>query len=178
MIKYDCDYFFNLLRIQSATAKIIADIRWSFVVEINPLSVLDYGCGCGFFKAFAPPQVVVNTFDIMPVPQSGIMRQGYSLVTFWDVLEHIDWEHAPDKGIEEAIQMGNYVAITVPILPLGKDFKKWKHNKKGEHLHRFKTMDAVEHFFKQRGFELVKISKAECILRQDIVSFLFKKCKS
>ena len=177
-VSYSCDYYHNLLRIQSSTAKLIADIRWDFVKDINAKTVLDYGCGVSFFKAFALPSVKVDNYDIMPIPMTGITRQGYDLVCFFDVLEHHDHNKTPDKGIEEAIQMGNYVAIVVPILPIGQDFKTWKHNKKGEHLYRFNTMDAVEHFFRQRGFELVKISKAECVLRQDIVSFLFRKCKS
>ena len=174
-ISYDCDYYYNLLRIQSSTAKLIADIRWDFIKEIKPNTVLDFGCGCSFFKAFAPPNVQVDTYDIMAVPTTGITRDEYDVVCLFDVLEHHDHNKSPDEMMEKAIQMGNYVSISIPILPIGTSFRTWVHNKKNEHLYRFKTMDATEYFFKKRGFKLIKISKAECIIRRDIVSFLFKK---
>jgi hypothetical protein len=178
-ISYDCDYYYNLLRIQSSTAKLIADIRWNFIKEIKPNTILDFGCGCSFFKAFAPPNVQVDTYDIMPVPATGITREEYDVVCFFDCLEHVDWANAPDKKMEEAFQMGKHIFITVPILPMGKSFRTWKHRKPGEHLHRFVTYDAVIYFFTKRGLKLVKAGMPECPPREDITSFLFKKiCKN
>ncbi len=180
MIKYDAQYYYNLLKIQTHTAKLICDIRWEFIrpfiVPQNwPPVILDYGCGVGWFAAYKPVNVLVDTFDIMPIPQTGIQYEHYDMVTMWDVLEHVDWENAPDIGIEEVLKKTNYVATTIPILPLGKDFDTWKHKKDGEHLHRFKTLDLVIYFFNIRGFKLEQISTCECPPREDVYSFLFKK---
>jgi len=177
-ISYDCNYYYNLLRIQSSTAKLIADIRWDFIKEIEPKTVLDFGSGCGFFKAFAPPNVQVDTYDIMPIPTTGITRKEYDLVCLFDCIEHVKWDTNPDKKMNKVIQMGKHIFVTVPILPFEKKFSSWKHNKPGEHLWRFKTYDSVIHFFWERGFFLLKAGLPECPPREDITSFLFKKCKS
>ncbi len=175
MIKYDAQYYYNLLRIQTNTAQLINKIRWDFIMPYKPARVLDFGCGVGWFAAYAPSTVDVDTFDIMPVPQTGISPYEYDFLTMWDVLEHVDWENAPDIGIEEIFKKTNYVATTIPILPLGKNFDTWKHKKDGEHLHRFRSLDAVIYFFNQRNFRLEKISTCECPPRSDVYSFIFKK---
>jgi hypothetical protein len=184
MIKYDEKYYFNLLKIHTHTAKEICLRRWDFVLQLMPEFenrhpiVLDYGSGVGWFVAFKPEQIKeVDSFDIMPVPQSGILHEHYDIVTMWDVLEHIDWKNEPDKKIEDILTKTDYVATTIPILPLGKDFETWKHNKKNEHLTRFKSLDEVIHFFNKRNFKLKEISSNECPPREDVYSFLFEKIK-
>jgi len=180
-MKYDVDYYYNLLKLYTPTAQEISILRWDFILQLLPqlnhhLTILDYGSGIGWFSAFKPNAVKeMDTFDIMNVPQTGIKHTNYDVITFWDVLEHIDWIKKPDKKIEDILQKTRFVAITVPILPIGKNYKTWKHRKPQEHLFRFKSIDVVIHFFKERNFKCIKIDDIECPPRVDIYSFLFKK---
>jgi len=119
MIKYDCEYYYNLLKIHSNTAQKIADVRWKFIKDNlehgdQLVNALDYGCGVGFIKAFAPDWISeVDTFDIMPIPQTGMRSNNYSIVMMYDVLEHI-----PDfTEMLPTLNMTRYVAVTVPMKP-------------------------------------------------------------
>ncbi len=136
MIKYDAQYYYNLLRIQTNTAQLINKIRWDFIMPYKPARVLDFGCGVGWFAAYAPSTVDVDTFDIMPVPQTGISPYEYDFLTMWDVLEHI-----PDfTELKELFNKTKYVAITVPIKP---EDMPWENSPQGtiKHLYNEK-MDA------------------------------------
>lgn len=167
---YNLDYYEKMLRQNSMTAEKICSIRWDFVKEVNPKIVLDYGCGVGWFRAFRPEETEVDTYDIADYPQTGIQRDKYDLITFWDVLEHI-----PNfDRIWNLLDNADYVAVTIPIKPEGVDLLKWKHFKPGEHLHYF-TEENLELLFKYYGFILIKKGKPECPPRQDVVSFLFQK---
>ena len=158
-----------MLRYYTKTAELICGIRWDFVREVEPGLVLDYGSGCGFFKAFAPENTVVDTYDVMPVPITGINHESYDLITFWDVLEHI-----PDfSDIRYPFDKTNYVAITVPIKPRGMRWKKYKHYKPLEHIHHF-TDDSLIDLMESFNYSLVKKGSPECPPREHIKSFLFK----
>jgi len=166
-----------MLRMYSSTAEQICKIRWDFVAQIKPQLVLDYGSGCGFFKAYAPSNITIDTFDIMPIPQSGINHQYYDLVTLWDVLEHENWgnlERNFDIQMEKIFDITNYIALTVPILPEGQDFLNWKHRKPEEHKYYF-SIDILNRFFSVRGFKLVNSGYPECVLRKDIYSAIYGK---
>jgi hypothetical protein len=140
------------------------------VKEVEPRIVLDYGSGCGFFKAFAPEGVSVDTYDIMPVPTTGITRDRYDLVTFWDVLEHI-----PDfSEIIPVLALTDYVAITVPMKPADVAWSEYKHFKPLEHIHHF-TEDSIIALMDRFGFEKIKDGSPECPPRQHIHSFLFER---
>lgn len=174
-MKYNEDYYYNLLKMQTEYARHISDIRWQFVRECGAKTVLDYGCGVGFFKAFAPPDVEVDTYDVGPYVMTGMNRKSYDLLCLWDVIEHVDWMHNPDVGIENALKKAKYVAVTVPILSVGKKLKEWKHWKPKEHLFRFKSIDCLISFFKKRGFKLIKMEDIENPPREDIYDFLFRR---
>jgi len=176
-MKYDIDYYYNLLRLQTEHAWRISGIRWSFVKECNARIVLDYGCGVGFFKAFAPPDVEVDTYDIGPYVMTGINHDDYDLLCLWDVIEHVNWEKKPDMDMEKILTKTKYVAVSLPIMPEGKKLEEWKHWKPKEHLVRFKSIDRVISFFKDRGFKLVKMEDIENPPREDIYDFLFKRLK-
>lgn len=176
MIKYDTDYYYNLLKIHAGTAKKICDIRWQFIKNnIKPsdhlVTALDYGCGVGFMKAFAPEWITeVDTYDIMGVPQTGIRQSQYSIVMLFDVLEHI-----PDfTEILPILDRTEYVAVTVPIKPSNMKWKDYKHFKPGEHLHYF-THDLLRYMFKVMGFEMLNSGTPECPPREHVWSFLFKR---
>jgi len=176
---YDINYYYNMLRMYSSTAEQICNIRWDFVQKIEPKYVLDYGSGCGFFKAFAPKGVVVDTYDIIQVPQTGITREHYDLITFWDVLEHEDWgnlERNHSLPMERLFDKADYIALSLPILPENKDFVTWKHRKPGEHQYYF-SIDTLNRLFSIRGFKLVKSGYPECSIREDIYSALYGRTK-
>ena len=182
MIKYNVDYYYNLLKIHAGTAKEICDIRWKFIAEntnINNVSfmkyptVLDYGCGPGWFSAFKPDYIkkdCIDTYDIMPVPQTGIRRKFYDIVTLWDVLEHI----ADFTDIEHILHNTNFVAITIPVKPEDVIWEEWKHFKPGEHLHYY-TIDLLEALFKLYNFSLLVDEMPECPPRKDVHSLIFKR---
>ena len=158
-----------MLRMYNDTARQISRVRWEFVDEVDPQLVLDYGSGCGFFKAFAPEGILVDTYDIMPVPTTGITRGAYDLITLWDVLEHI-----PDfNKIVGIFNKADFIAVTVPIKPKDMRWKDYKHYKPLEHIHHF-TEDSLLDFFDAFGFEIIKKGTPECPPREHIHSFLFQ----
>lgn len=165
---YNLDYFENMLRMYSKSAEEICKIRWEFIGEAK--SVLDYGCGCGWFRAFRPQGVEVDSYDVMPVPQTGIANNSYDVVCLWDVLEHFE-------NLDEIIPVllkGKKVALTIPIKPEGVELTTWKHYKPREHFQYF-TPESLDLFMKQIGFKLIKSGYLECPPRKDIMSALYEK---
>jgi len=171
-MKYDIEYYENLLRIQSNTAEKINKIRWNFILEVlSPNNILDYGSGCGFFRAYRPSGIEVDSYDIGPYPQTGIRIKLYDVVCFWDVFEHIN----DFKVIEPILALSSAVALSIPIKPDNKHFADWKHFKIGEHLH-FWNEDTLQAFFLKYGFNKVKNSGyPECPPREDILSIILTK---
>jgi len=169
-VNYDLNYFEKMLREYSGNGERIARIRWGFISEIEPRTVLDYGSGVGWFRAWRPPGVEVDSYDIGPVPQTEIRLVMYDVSCFWDVLEHI-----PNfEDLEPVFALSRHIALTVPIKPEDTSLSEWKHFKPGEHLHYF-TRESTEAFFSRYGFRLLKSSTAECPPREDVYSFLFKR---
>ena len=167
-IKYDTDYYYKMLRMYGPTGSGIARTRWDFVGEFGPRTVLDYGSGLGFFAALAPEGVVVDTYDIGPYVTTGIRHEKYDMVCLWDVLEHL-----PDfQCLDEHLKFSDYVALTVPMLPEGKELLTWKHFKPGEHLHYF-TQETLDSIFKIYGFSKLKRGYPECPPREDILSVVY-----
>lgn len=177
MINYDIEYYYNLLRIHCATAKDISKVRWDFLGNILdhniPITILDYGCGIGFFEAFRPKGVPIQlfTYDIMPVPQTGIPENiEFDVITLWDVLEHI-----PDfTSLAPLLAKTRFVALSLPIKPDGKRWEQWKHFKPGEHLHYY-SEDLLVALFEKYDFKLVDSGTPECPPREDVWSFIFAK---
>jgi len=170
---YNIDYWDTMIRQNSSTAKEIAETRWDFVSILEPKVVLDYGCGPGWFRAFALHGVQVDTFDLYPWPQTGINHDHYDLITLWDVLEHVE---DLDQFVSDLCSKADNIALTTPILPNEATFelKKWKHYKPGEHLHYF-TVESLTELFAKHGFILIKIGDPECPPRSDVASFIFAK---
>jgi len=175
---YGLDYFENMIHMNSVSAKNIFKVRWDFVAEVNAQTVLDYGCGTNFLSVFQPHGVDVDSFDIGHIeegvlyPQTGITRDEYDLVCFFDVLEHVDWNKAPDESIEEVLRKTTWVVVTVPIKPENQLLETWKHYKPQEHLTYF-TAETLVEFFAHRGFKEVKRGTPECPPRVDVATFLF-----
>lgn len=177
MIKYDESYYYNLLKIHTDTARRIVDIRYKFIEDnilrrnqaIPDCAILDYGCGVGFMKALAPAWVgQVDTFDIMPVPQTGITRKSYNIITMYDVLEHI-----PNfLDVKPVLDICKNVVVSVPVKPEDLPWAEYKHFKPGEHLHYF-TDDLIEYLFDYMGFKLFHKGTPECPPRQYIKTYIF-----
>jgi hypothetical protein len=173
-IEYDINYYEGLLKLQAKTGEDIARRRWNFLGGINFGTVLDFGSGAGFFRIHRPEGLHVDSFDIMPVPQTGIQSRTYDLICFWDVLEHLP-SFEPVKQMLDMKKV-KFVAATVPIVPDKEGFflKDWKHYKPGEHLHYF-TKETFELLFDSFGFRLIKHGTPECPPRQDAETFLFER---
>lgn len=168
---YDIDYIENMLRMYSKTAEDICRRRWKFVKECHAETVLDYGCGCGWFRCWRPKDVKVDSFDInKSALQTGIRRGTYDVLCFFDVLEHL-----PNfTAIKDLLMKAKYVAVAVPIKPDDIDLRDWYHFKPDEHLQVF-TEETIEAIFDGYGFQLIKKGMPECPPRKDIWSFLFRK---
>lgn len=169
---YDLSYFDKMLRAYSGSAELICERRWAWVADAGARTVLDYGSGIGWFRAFAPPGVQVDTFEVMPVPQTGITRQAYDLLTLWDVLEHL-----PSLAtIEPLLLAVQHVAISIPILPPDKSWIGWKHFKPYEHLF-YPTHEQLKALFESFGFAEVRRGQPECPPREDIWNFLYRRVR-
>ena len=179
MIKYDSDYFENMLHMYAGSAASVAKTRWAFILEhVDAKTVLDFGCGLNFLTIYAPDDTNVDSFDIghidnSPYPQTGIRHFNYDVVCFFDVLEHADWAHGGDEGMEEAITLATHVCVSIPMLPPGAFLEEWKHHKPGEHLTYF-TKESLIEFFKCRGFKLIADGTPECPPRSDIWTAMFQ----
>lgn len=166
-MNYDISYYDNLLRRYSATALPICKLRWEFVARLRPRTVLDYGSGVGWFRAWKPTIVECDTYDIMPVFQTGITRDRYDLITFWDSLEHI-----PHNEYGALFAMTDAVALTLPIKPADVRLDEWKHWKPQEHIFLPSTEELLA-LFDAYGFRLLDHDMRECPPREDVHSFLF-----
>jgi len=148
----------------------------NFVKSIDCKTVLDYGAGVGWFRAFRPQDVVVDSYDLANYPQTGVKHVNYDLICFWDVLEHI-----PNfKEIEVLLHNTKYVVVSLPIKPKRVHWKKWKHFKPREHLHYF-TIESLDTLFENYKFKKVKSGYPECKPkgpRIDIYTALYKKCEN
>jgi len=178
MINYDVDYYYNLLRIHTQTAKDIVDKRYKFIEKnilnkerIPDPTILDFGCGVGFMKVFAPDWVhQIDTFDILPVPTTGITRESYDIIMLYDILEHLK----DFTEIQSIVKKCKYVVVTVPMKPDNVTWKDYRHFKPGEHCIYY-THDLLEYTFEWMGFELIANGKPECPPRLHVESFVFKK---
>jgi hypothetical protein len=168
---YNIKYWDIMLRQNSETAKMISDIRWNFVKEINPKIVLDYGSGPGWFRCYAPKGIEVDTFDTAPWPQTGLRHDRYDLITFWDVIEHFK---DLDKELKILLHHANVIALTVPIKPKRQDLSTWKHYKPNEHFQYF-TDQSLDKILNDYGFQRIKYGNIECPPRTDITSYLYKR---
>jgi len=174
-MEYGISYYEKNLRNNSSFAKKICSIRWKFIAVNSFLDfkILDFGCCVGWFRAFRPKGISVDSYDINDVPQTGIREKEYDMVCFWDVLEHIDWKKG-DKFVEKIILSAKYVALSIPIKPRYTRLKKWKHYKPGEHLTIF-TIRSLDRFFKKKGFYKIKEGWPETGIREDIYSAIYKR---
>ncbi len=180
---YGTHYFEHMLEMYAGSGMEINRRRWDFIGDViqDESIVLDYGSGCGMFGLFKPDRVRYDSYDIGHIgdakyPQTGTRHDWYTIVCFWDVLEHVDWESDPDDDILAVMQRTDFVAATLPIHPDGRSSEGCKHWKPDDHLTYF-TEESFIAFMKEQQFELMIAGEPECPPRTDIVSFLFRNLK-
>lgn len=170
---YGIEYYEGMLRQYSKTAEEICKKRWDWIMStLDVKTVLDYGSGVGWFRAWRPPGVEVHSYDVGPMPQTGLGLQMYDVTCFWDVLEHI-----PDfSEVEPVLALSRCVVCSLPIVQSkgSAELGEWKHFKPGEHVHYF-TRATLKALFSKYGFDLLKAGQPECPPRVDIWSFIFTK---
>lgn len=167
---YSLNYFEHVLRNCSATSKDITSRRWNFIKEIKAKRILDYGSGVGWFRAWKPSDIIVDSYDIGPFPQTGINEWDYDLICFWDSLEHI----SDFTSIFWLLEHTKYVVISIPIKPDNVKMDTWKHNRPYEHLHQF-TLEGLDKLFTEHNFVNIKQNQNECPPREDIWTVLYQK---
>lgn len=177
-MEYDRAYCELMLRLNQDSAELINTSRWDFVAPADARVVLDYGCGCNFLTRYAPPGIKVDSFDVGSYPldicsPTGLRHEHYDLMCLFDVLEHVDWEAAPDADLLAALRRSDYLAVTVPVPPPDTNLLAWKHYKPGEHLTYF-TEASLLAFLAAEGFLPCRWGLPECPPRQDVHSFLFR----
>ena len=166
---YNLEYYEKMLREYSKTAEYICQLRWRLILELDDVStVLDYGSGVGWFRAFRPSGICVDSYDIANYPQTGILRDWYDVICLWDVLEHVG-NAAHLNGL---LKRCKYIALTVPIKPKNVKLSDWKHYKPGEHLHYF-TPELLDLFFNK--FRRIKSGYFECPPREDILTAIYER---
>ena len=181
-MNYDRAYCETMLRLNTDSAEAINRRRWDFAEPAGARVVLDYGCGCNFLTAYAPPGVTVDSFDVgdyppdLVTPPTGIQHMHYDLMCLFDVIEHVDWNMGPvpDRLMLSALHSSTYLAISLPILPPETDLAAWKHYKPGEHLTYF-TEASLLLLMARHGFLPLRCGVPECPPRSDIQSFLFRR---
>lgn len=116
----------------------------------KPTHLLDWGYGCGaFLKAAATiPGCDVHGYDINGIPPphpssfcDNPMAVEWSVVTFYDVLEHIH-----DLSFLRHLK-ASQIVVTVPYCHAGKQgwewFRRWKHRKPDEHVHHWDAVSLI-----------------------------------
>jgi len=169
-MRYDLEYYEKMLRLNSSTAKQICDIRWEWVMNLKPKTVLDFGSGVGWFRAWRPENVEVYSHDIGPYPQTRAKLIYYDVMCLWDVFEHI-----PDfRELKPYFSLTDNVVGTIPLKPDHVSWQDWKHFKPSEHLH-YLTKDQLIILFDEYGFKPKNFGYPECPPREDILTFHFQK---
>lgn len=175
---YGLNYFEHTLRKMSTTAEDITKRRWTFIRCTLAKSILDYGSGVPWFRAYRPDKnIIVDTYDISGIATTGINQMEYDLICFWDSLEHIK---DLDAELGALLNRTKYVVVSIPIYlgDMHKDtnskFLLWKHYRPFEHLHYF-TFETLDEFFAKYGFKRWFSNQNECPPREDVWTILYKR---
>lgn len=186
---YDQNYLRERYESIDDKVRLLAALRLDFLCEHIPRKkwFLDYGCGTyrvveeaasrGFF-AFG--------HDIIPSDhwlqtQFPFQRSPWSIVTFFDSLEHLE---NPFNTIRKL--QAKYVAISVPEChsPDREEwFMKWKHRRPGEHLWHFSRV-GLDYFMNLLNYKPLLHSNFEDEVRgkaedgsSNILSAIYQRIK-
>lgn len=186
-VPYGLKYFQNYQRLaETKEGFLINDIRCNMVISwwhqqkgSQLPAVLDVGIGAGAFVSgmrhcgwdtFGSD---VNPFAIKWLESHGWLHTGQevSVLTFWDVLEHIE----QPKGLLDEYK-APWIFLSMPIYEDEAAIFKSKHFKPGEHCWYF-TQSGLALFMQHMGYQCVEVNKKETVLvgRDEVFSFAFKR---
>lgn len=127
--------------------------------------LLDYGCGPGSFIKFANFNGLVSTgFDVNQYSEycdPSVLLSKYDVVTFWDVIEHIENPIRLISGIN-----ADYVFISSPSTDdfESPDLTAWVHYRPAEHVHYFNEK-SLGRLLNICGYEIIETHYRESNIR-------------
>lgn len=151
--------------------------RW---IPSKPSLLVDVGVGSGnFVEAMRIMDWNCLGTDINPVAISWLNRRHWlwlghqpaDILTFWDVLEHIEQPSLMFKVFQPS-----FIFISMPIYRDEEHVFQSKHYRPGEHCWYF-TANGLMHFMKENGFQFCEETYQETQKagREDIGTFVFRK---
>lgn len=149
-------------------------------------SALDIGCGSGFnaylLKPFAEKITGLESSDEairqakVRSPKLHIIKGAwpqahisgtFGIITCFDVLEHIRDDGSAIKRIEQILNPGGYLVITVPALPL-----LWSdHDVLANHFRRYTARELRKRITQHTSLEVVRVTYFNSILFVPILLF-------
>lgn len=184
-MEYGEQYFANYRALASTSiGTALNAARMAMLEEHFPerCSVLDVGVGSGaFLEAAQFSGYAVKGLDVNPVAISWMKeaslfaeesgRGNFSVVTFWDSLEHMD---SPGQFLRR-LQPGVGVLVALPLFDDLRTVRESKHYKPGEHLYYW-TERGFINYMALYGFRLLGRSNHEVQCgRESIGAFAFKR---
>ena len=174
-VRYDESYFNKCLGYENQQiANEINAGRILFVMRYHDGMVLDIGIGSG---EFIKKRGRTHGYDVNPkavewLKENGLYSDafgGYSVFTFWDVLEHIEDHDFYFRHIKK----GSYLFTSLPIFMDLNKIRESKHYRPGEHLWYWTEKGFVDWMF-EKGFRFLEKRTFEIQAgREDILSFAF-----
>lgn len=169
--EYNIDYIKNRYDSYKELSMRMSYLRLGYLIgsiDYNINSILDVGYGNGDFLNAAKTAIKtcygyeVNDYNIPEkcIKISSLYDNTYDVTCFFDVLEHFE-------NIYEIKNLKTkYIYISVPECHYFSDewFTQWKHRRPDEHLWHF-NRESLLNFMSEIGFELVKFSNIEDIIR-------------
>jgi len=87
--------------------------------------------------------------DVQNLPFAG----GFDLVSFYDVLEHIQDDRKMLEQVREILAPGGYVVITVPADP-----GLWSYFDEASHHQRRYTLETLSRLLEEGGYEIIRLT--------------------
>jgi len=193
---YYREYFEERKRRAGSYEKIYSN-RLDLIERFLPTkgNLLDVGCGAGFFVKYALergwnahgidllPEYEVLARDELHIDNVKCGRledaqfpsESFSVVTLWDLIEHLPHPLAYLKQINRLLQPGGVIALWTPntrnaVLLKG----QWTGYGPGQHLYFF-SQETLGRLLKQAGFEIIQArttkTKKGLLLSQDSLTF-------
>jgi SAM-dependent methyltransferase len=152
---YDKSYCVKYQRYErSGLNETLQRIRYDTIKAIvSGGKLLDFGCGSGAFVNFANQNgFSARGFDINPYggfTDIGVLFHKYDVVTFWDVLEHLENPLDVLRGID-----ARYIFACTPNadLEVQQNITEWHHYYPSEHVHYF-NYRSLKKLFLAAGYE-------------------------
>lgn len=180
-VAYDSAYYAKVQAYEGTPiAKQVNASRCELIARHVPAGakLLDVGCGTGaFLRTAHAAGYKVKGWDVLDASVAMLLTCDwyaddpfqFEVVTFWDVLEHLD-----DPSIRlKSVKKGAHLFASIPVFEDQKAIRQSKHYRPGEHLYYWST-DGFVAWMALYGFRMLEVSEAEHAAgRQDIRQFAF-----